>query len=198
MAIATRTRLTRNSGTRIAYATTVAPVTIAATSGFATTFRGLGGTTLCSTDWSTGASTGNALVTVEYPVDDKIAFLVSWACTEALNAAQAATCVLNVSAGTLRRGYRRDLGDFNIRLAQNVAGLSTATTGAMGNRFIVGPFETAQFARESESTVHAPVGRNYVRFRYAGIAATSSGPNQPQAGKCNIVAFEMPVVRYDT
>ena len=195
MAIETRVNLTRNAGTRIAYASSVAPITRQSTAGLVSIWRGMGGTTLMS---SGNVSTGTGLVTAEYPVDDKIAFLVSWGATVALNAAQAATCVLNVSAGTLRRGYKRDIGDFNLRLAQNVAGLSTATTGMMMNRFVVGPFETAQFAMESASTVHAPVGRNYVRFRYSGAAATSSGPNQAQARRCNIRAFEMPIVRYAT
>ena len=204
MAIETLTSLTRNSGQRISWASTMTAVATSRMRLASETaqFRGIGGTTLLSSGFdptvSTSAGPDIGTVTVEIPVDDKIGFIVSWGATAALDADNAAAATLRVSAGTARRAYRRELGHFDLRLAQTSGGLSQATTGAMWNRFLLGPFESAQFAHESESTVQAPVGRNYVQFRYTGASATSSGPDQPQARRANIFAFKFPTVGYDT
>ena len=131
-----------------------------------------GGTTLLST----AASTGAGAVTVQYDVDDKIGFLVTWLATAATTGA------LTVVQGTRRRGWQRDIGSYT---------LSMTATGATGRTYFVGPFETARFAIVSTSTVQAPVGRNYVRF-------TGSTAALEQSRRFNIVAFRMPDVQYDT
>jgi hypothetical protein len=130
------------------------------------------GTTLLST----GAAADSA-VTVQYDVDDKIAFRVTWFATAA------STAVLTVAQGSIRRGWQRDIGSFQ---------LTMTAAGATGRTYMVGPFETARFAIRSTSTAHAPVGRNYVRF--TGSTAGASA----QSRRWNIQAFRMPTVRYAT
>ena len=140
-------------------------------------WRNTGGTTLLSTG---DDSTGTGLVTVQYDKDDQIAFLVSFAASNATTVPP----VLTVTQGSERRGWQRDIGSFTLTLN---------TTGARrGSRFIVGPFETARFAIKSTSTVHAPEGRNYVKF------TASTGSGGAQSNKVNILAFRMPDVQYDT
>ena len=169
MAIETADRLVRNSSVVVDY---FSPTT-AATRDALRSLMGSGTTLL-----STAASTGNGSVTVQYDVDDKIAFRVTWQTSVASVAS-----VLTVAQGTLRRGWQRDIGSFTLSMS------SAASTGRVYN---LGPFETARFAIVSTSTVQAPVGRNYVRF--TGSTASTG----PQARKWNIQAFRMPDVSYAT
>lgn len=181
MAIETLSGLSRNAATRIGYRTTL----LSTAAGTFVNWRAAHGTTLQSTE----DSTGQGRVTVQYPVDDRIGFLVSWCCT----AASTEPATLTVAQGSLRRGYKRDQGSLSITLSQNVAGsASTGTTGTMFNRFLIGPLESARFAIKSESTIHAPEDRNFVSFT---LSTDSTGV---QARRASIYAFRMPVVGYDT
>jgi hypothetical protein len=170
MAIETADRLVRNSSVLLGVFTpTTAPTRPALRA-----LMGVGTTLL-----STAASTGNGSVTVQYDVDDKIAFRVAWLAT----AASTGVCRLTVTQGTARRAWQRDIGSFT---------LTMPAAGSTGRVYMVGPFETARFAVRSTSTVQAPVGRNYVRF------TGTTGSTSPQARRWNIQAFRMPDVRYAT
>ena len=119
------------------------------------------------------------IATIQYDKDDKIGFIVTFACTAA-----AASQTLTVAQGTARRAWQRDLGSLTLSL--------NPTTGWTGRKsWFVGPFETARFAQRSTAVALAPVGRNYVRFTLS-TASTVGGRY------VRLDAFRMPDVQYAT
>jgi len=150
-----------------------------------TRFRAIGGTTLGTT-----GTTDEGFAT--FDVDDKVAFIVSWVCSSAVNDETGLT--LTVRAGSDRRAWQNDLGAFSFY----PAGASSGSSGGWrGKRHIVGPFESARFARETTagSTAARGVreGGNHIQFTLS--ANTSESGHQ---GRVNILAFRMPDVQYDT
>ena len=154
-----------------------------------TRFRNIGGTTLTSTDSTTPANV-NAYAT--FDLDDKVGFIVSWCGSSDINTT--GHLLLTVSAGTNRRAWQNDLGSFSFYPSGSVTG---STDGWVGKRYILGPFESARFARETTAgstvAVGTREGNNHIRF---SVSASSS--ELGHAGRVNILAFRMPAVNYAT
>jgi len=180
MAVFTVNQLSRNG--RVA----VQNIALASTNVIAPTrFRAIGGTTLGTT-----GSTDVGFAT--FDVDDKTAFIVSWACSSAVSTGK--QLLLTVAAGSDGRAWQNELGSYSFY----PAGSATGSSGTYrGKRYIIGPFESARFARETTAGSTAArgtkAGNNHIQFTLS--AASSESGNQ---ARVNVLAFKMPGVSYST
>lgn len=181
MAVITINDLTRNGAVQVLAVQTEATSTEALS---AWRHFSAGGSTLGTT-----GSTDEGFAT--FDIDERIAFIVSWA-----NSSDNSTFgpTLTVSAGSDRRAYKAGQGTFSFFPAGSATGSTAAWSG---KRWLVGPFESARFARETTAGSTAArgtaEGRNHIQF-----TLTNTSGEQGNAGRVNIAAFKLPVVGYAT
>jgi len=137
------------------------------------------GSTYSGDDYSTGDT-----LTVKFDRDDNIAFMVSWVSSQTTQFPK-----LRVQPGD---AWKRDQGSFDLHLSDETTS-STGTTGMIGKRYFVGPFDGARFAQNATSTdPGVDIGQNYVEFSLVNTTSTVKD------GIVHIVAFRWPDVSYAT
>jgi hypothetical protein len=133
----------------------------------------------------TDATTG--FVKIPIPEDDNIAFVVSWAASSTQQYAH-----LHVSPGQERMGWQQGQGGFTVAL-------EASGGSGQGKRYLVGPFESARFARVSRSTDNGVgagssdigIGKKFVRF-FLSVTTSEDGVH----GQFSVAPFRMPRVTY--
>jgi hypothetical protein len=139
------------------------------------------------------------LIDIPFSVDDKVGFIVSWACTEST---ATTGLVLRIHAGDK---WQKGLGDVDLPLfAEGTVGTdpsSYATEGCL-RRWMIGPLESARFVRAATSTfLGCEEGDPAVRFSLTtDVAATlmAAAPTSLERHKVHIQPFSMPSVEYAT
>jgi hypothetical protein len=136
------------------------------------------------------ATTSTAFLKVGVPVDDKTAFLITWAAS-----ATSTGCLLTVYAGEDRRAWQEGQGVYQLGLI--------STDNDVGRQYIIGPFETARFGRVSCSTSGGwaagssdiGLGKTFLLFHLQSSAAGTATDQWTHVG---ILPFRLPTVSYST
>ena len=133
-----------------------------------------------------------------YGNDDKVAFIVSWGCTQTTLGG----AVLRVHQGaakgstTYTGAWRRDLGNYDLVL-DSTASCGGTTAGTL-KRWVLGPLESARFSMAAATSgAGATVGDPVVRMQLSS-AAGGQAITDIQEYKVRIVPFKLPVVEYAT
>ena len=192
MTVATGANLARNSAVTIKSGTSTDIVLVLQTTGGMTHLVSttLGFVLRGSTEPIASATTSSTeVLNVGIPVDDKTAFLITWAAS-----ATSTEAVLTVKAGEDRRAWQEGQGSFQVT--------STADDAYVFCQKIIGPFESARFGRVSCSTSAGGfisgssdigLGKTFVQFHLY----SSDGSTDLIRNWC-ILPFRLPTVTYDT